>query len=127
MKKEKIILPDNCAMIGQDEMRYIDGGKAITICTRVGYLSKDACIAKAKALKKDGYCTKMTITQIAQEIHAHAVYGYGSIPVGYIAKKTDHPLVAKAIVTIGKKGLNGISLGDKCDKWYRVMAYALVW
>lgn len=59
---------------------------------------------------------------------AYAIYGYGSIPVGLAAAISRQPyLVRAAISTIGDKGLNGISLGDNCDEWYRVAAYKLAW
>lgn len=123
-----LVMPSSYAVMEEEEMMYVEGGKAITIQTKLTYLSKKECLAKAKSLKNSGYCTKMSKLAVAQEIHAHAVYGYGSIPAAYLAKKYCHiPLVADAIISIGKKGLNGISLGDSCDKWYRVMAYALVW
>ena len=129
MKKEKqMMLPNGCTMINSEEMQYIEGGKAITIKTQVKYLSRTVCIATAKKLKKDGYCTNMSVLQVAQEIKAHAVDGYGSIPASVVAIIQRQPaLVVKAITTIGSKGLNGISLGDNCDKWYRVAAYMLVW
>lgn len=127
-KEEQIMLPKEYTEIEIEEMQYIEGGKAITIDTEIKYLKKKECTKKAKALKKAGYCTNMSVQQVAEEIHGHAIYGYGSIPVGLAAAISRQPyLVRAAISTIGDKGLNGISLGDNCDAWYRVAAYKLAW
>lgn len=123
-KEESILLPVGYEVL--DKMGEIEGGRAITLQTRRDYLNKDVCLAKAKYLKQDGYCLNMTRTEVAQEIHAHAVYGYyGAAAVPALA--TVNPMVATAAAYIASKGLDGISLGDNKDEWYRVEAYKLAW
>ena len=53
----------------------------------------------------------------------YGYYGAAAVP----ALATVNPMVATAAAYIASKGLDGISLGDNKDEWYRVEAYKLAW
>ena len=49
----------------------MEEGKGINLANSVSYLSRNACLTKAKSLKEQGYCINMSQTDVAKEIHAH--------------------------------------------------------
>ncbi len=125
MRNEKLVMPSSCITMDEEEMMYVEGGKGTNIDTLPIYLSRSESKKKAEELKDDGFCTNMSVTDIAKEIHGHAVWGYGMI--GPSVMNTLPSLVREAAQYISECGLNGITLGDDCDVWYRVAAYNVAW
>ena len=119
-----LVMPSSYAVMDEEEMTYVEGGKAITIATSREYLSKSKCKEKARWLLKYNYCNNMDLMDIAKEIHAHAFYGYKG---GYLALNMPDGALKLAIIHLAEKGLNGISLEDHKDSAARVAAYNLAW
>ncbi len=105
----------------------MEEGKGINLANSVSYLSRNACLTKAKSLKEQGYCINMSLMDVAMEIHAHAVILYLGVPVAIASLAVGAENVASAIFDIAKHGADGIDLGDNNDSFARVAAYNAVW
>lgn len=68
----------------------------------------------------------MSQTDVAKEIHAHAVILYLGVPAALAAVVAGAGAAAKAILDIANHGADGIDLGDNLDSG-RVEAYNIVW
>ncbi len=131
-KMEKIYstslaMPSNYVAMDENTMEYVEGGKSINLDNSSSYLSRSACQTKAKSLKEQGYCVNMSQTDVAKEIHAHAVILYMGAPAAIAALALGHGLVAAALLEIASHGADGIYLGDDLDSSARVAAYNAVW
>ncbi|MEG1285360.1 MAG: hypothetical protein RSD22_06470 [Romboutsia sp.] len=86
-------------ILNENEMKMVTGGNT-SLPINERYLSKNVCLEEAKWLGHYGAVTGMSVQQIAEEIYAHAVIYYKSLPVGTIAA---------AVSRTGVSGLAGIA------------------
>lgn len=122
-----LAMPKNFVVMDEDAMEYVGGGKPINLPNREDYLSRSICQLTARKLKNQGYCVNMSETEVAKEIHAHAVILYYGAPAAIAAAATGHSIIAYTINDIAKHGVDGIYLDDNPDSAKRVAAYNAVW
>ncbi len=122
-----LTMPSNYVAMDENTMEYVEGGKKINLPNSVSYLSRSACLTKAKTLKEQGYCVNMSQTDVAKEIHAHAVILYLGVPLALAAVVGGAGAAANAILDIANHGADGISLEDNLDSAGRVEVYNIVW
>ena len=125
--KNMLVMPAYCVVMDDNVMEYIEGGKPTNLPNSSSYLSRSACMAKAKSLKSQGFCVNMTQAEVAKEIHGHAIVLYWGVPAALAALATGHPLVAAGLAELASHGADGIYLGDNPDSAPRVAAYNAVW
>lgn len=122
-----LAMPTNFVTMDEEAMVYLEGGKPFNLPNREVYLSRRTCQVTARKLKNQGYCVNMSETDIAKEIHAHAVILYYGAPAAIAAAATGHPIIAATIKEIAGHGVDGIYLDDNLDSAKRVAAYNAVW
>ena len=114
-----LVMPSSCALMSEDEMTYVDGGK-VNMAMKKSYLNKSNCLTKANVLIACKMVTGMSKQAIAEEIFAHAILYYVSSSV----KAFGLPAVALAAI---KKHAKEIYIEDGGDKWYRQGVYRTLW
>ena len=71
-----LVMPSSYAVIGEEEMMYVEGG-LLRVQMRRDFLNKAICQIYAERYLALGLVKRMTQLQIAQELFAHAAAYYG--------------------------------------------------
>ena len=114
-----LIMPSSYAVMNEEEMTYVEGGKSIYLTKDM--LSKSYC----KKIAKDYVAsTGLSQTRIAKEIFAHAILYLGGRVAQTNSVIGSIPMAQQTITYILKHS-NPVNLGG--DAWYRVAAYNAIW
>ncbi len=110
-----LVMPNNYAVVNEDEMTYVDGGG---IKVNRSMLDKAYCLAIATK-----YCTGlMNYFSVAKEIHAHAVMYYAILAPYTIANIANVSIgFVNEIYTRSKE----VDLGN--DSLGRRIVYEAIW
>lgn len=110
-----LVMPSNYAVMGEEEMIYVEGGVA-PITVTADMLKQSYCMSIAKNYMAE---TGMSQLRIAMEIYAHAVLFFGGISVAAIVG-LDNKLVADIVNRANPIDLGGDSIG-------RLALYTAIW
>lgn len=120
-----MILPQNAALMQEDEMRYLEGGREIYV--NKSHLNKSTCTKLGKKYSKE---VGLSTSRIAKEIYAHAKLYYASSVASIVTPILPFlPGITKAVAVAGctwiRSHANPINIGG--DNAIRVAIYNAIW